>query len=452
MADGLMANPYIGLLNMGMSPEQAQAQIDEQRALQFANLNPQQRIASGIYKGITQIGRALGSRDPMLEQASQIRALQQQFDTNTAEGMAGFARALASINPALSAQAGQMAQQALLREEQLGETRAKAQKARAEAAKLELTTQQEEKFRQELSALPDTATEEDMLRIARKYGGTKDIMKGIETAQGRRALLEEKAAAREDSWKNRKEELQIRHENTMLELQQRGADRALLQQQQQKFLESQKEQQRNHDLNMFKLRQEILGAKPLAAGLQKAEDDDLKLIANAAALADTLTTPIQTLKDGTLKLGPVSNMNAVLRNWAGSSNKASQAYADMQRAVQAATNIKVSAEKGVQTDKDVLRFANELTAAAGGKDTKVLLQALENFKDAAEKDAKNVQNRIQSRRKSQNVGLYDFNSEYSPVKPSAPTYEVNRVYQNAKGQRARYLGKDANGKDKWEEL
>jgi hypothetical protein len=109
MADGLMNNPYLGLLNMGLSPEQAQAQIDERRALEFANLNPQQRMASGIYQGITGIGRALGAKDPMLEQASQIRALQQQFDTQTSEGMTGFARALESINPSLAAQAGQMA-------------------------------------------------------------------------------------------------------------------------------------------------------------------------------------------------------------------------------------------------------------------------------------------------------------------------------------------------------
>ena len=105
MADGLMNNPFLGLLNMGLSPEQAQAQIDEQRAMQFANMNPQQRAAAGIYQGITGIGRALGAKDPMLEQASQIRALQQQFDTQTAEGMTGFARALESLNPMLARQA-----------------------------------------------------------------------------------------------------------------------------------------------------------------------------------------------------------------------------------------------------------------------------------------------------------------------------------------------------------
>lgn len=124
MADGLM-NPYSSLLNMGLSPEQAQAQIDEQRALQFANLNPQQRMAAGIYQGITGIGRALGAKDPMLEQASQMRALAQQFDTNTAEGMMQFSQALQRMgNIPAARQIAQDAQQMMLREAQLGKLEA----------------------------------------------------------------------------------------------------------------------------------------------------------------------------------------------------------------------------------------------------------------------------------------------------------------------------------------
>ena len=445
MADGLM-NPYSSLLNMGLSPEQAQAQIDEQRALQFANLNPQQRMAAGIYQGITGIGRALGARDPMLEQASQMRELAQQFDMGTSQGQMQYARALQKAGNI------QGAQMAIMQASELANREAVLGKTKAETAKTELGVQQEEKLRQELAALPDNATEEDMLRVVRKYGKPGDIMRGIEAAQSKRAALEQRANEFKERGEQRLREIEAQGRNAIEAARQRGEDARALAAMQNTLRQSLLDQTQSFKLELFKLKQQADGSKPLAAGLQKAEDDDLKLIANSGALVDTLTNPINTLKDGTLKLGVIPNMSAVLRNWAGSSDTASRAYADMQRAIQSATNIKVSAEKGVQTDKDVLRFANELTAAAGGNDTKVLLQALENFKDAAEKDAKNVQNRIQSRRKSQNVGLYDFNSEYSPVKPSAPTYEVNGVYQNAKGQRARYLGKDDNGKDKWEEL
>jgi len=130
MADGMMSNPFLGLLNQGMSPEQAQAEVDRQRALQFANLNPQQRVAAGIYEGITGIGRALGARDPMLEQASQLRQLAQQFDTTTAEGMMQYANALRQVNPQMAQQAAMQARQMMTEEAKLGKTVAETEETK----------------------------------------------------------------------------------------------------------------------------------------------------------------------------------------------------------------------------------------------------------------------------------------------------------------------------------
>jgi len=131
MADGLMANPYLELLNLGVSPEQAQQQIDQQRAVQFANMNPQQRMAAGIYGGLQQVARAFGSKDPMLEQASQMRALAQQFDTNTAEGMMQFSQALQRMgNTQAARQVAQDAQQMMLREAQLGKLQAETEETK----------------------------------------------------------------------------------------------------------------------------------------------------------------------------------------------------------------------------------------------------------------------------------------------------------------------------------
>jgi hypothetical protein len=134
MADGMMSNPFLGLLNQGMSPEQAQAEVDRQRALQFANLNPQQRVAAGIYEGITGIGRALGARDPMLEQASQLRQLAQQFDTTTAEGMMQYANALRQVNPQAAQQAAMQAQQMMLSGVKIESERALTEQRRREKA------------------------------------------------------------------------------------------------------------------------------------------------------------------------------------------------------------------------------------------------------------------------------------------------------------------------------
>jgi hypothetical protein len=94
------------------------------------------------------------------------------------------------------------------------------------------------------------------------------------------------------------------------------------------------------------------------------------------------------------------------QNAAGNSTDESRAYASLQRAVQEATNLKTDAAKGVQTDKDVLRFANELIAAFGKNDTKTTLDALTNFSKTTLKAKENAQKRIDSRRRSQGVEPY----------------------------------------------
>ena len=173
MADGMMSNPFLGLLNQGMSPEQAQAEVDRQRALQFANLNPQQRVAAGIYEGITGIGRALGARDPMLEQASQLRQLAQQFDTTTAEGMMQYANALRQVNP-------QAAQQAAMQAQQMMQTETKTALVRQQAVREETKNVREVRLREELAALPEGASDDDVMNVVRKYGDPDKILTALE--------------------------------------------------------------------------------------------------------------------------------------------------------------------------------------------------------------------------------------------------------------------------------
>jgi hypothetical protein len=107
-----------------------------------------------------------------------------------------------------------------------------------------------------------------------------------------------------------------------------------------------------------------------------------------------------------LELGPVNNLRYQAQNAAGNSTVESRNYAALQRSVQEATNLKTDAAKGVQTDKDVLRFANELIAAFGGNDTKTTLEALSNFSKSTAKAKENAQKRIDSRRKSQGIEPY----------------------------------------------
>jgi hypothetical protein len=149
--------------------------------------------------------------------------------------------------------------------------------------------------------------------------------------------------------------------------------------------------------------------KPLPASLQKSEDEDLQAINSYKATQKELYSPIQALtpdpvtKKPKLELGPVQNLRYQAANLTGDSTEASRAYADLQSAVKNAVNLKVSAEKGVQTDKDVLRFADALIAASGKNDTKATLEALKKFNDSIVTAQENTVKLIDQRRKSQGV-------------------------------------------------
>jgi hypothetical protein len=149
--------------------------------------------------------------------------------------------------------------------------------------------------------------------------------------------------------------------------------------------------------------------KPLPASLQKSEDEDLQAINSYKATQKELFAPINALtpdpvtKKPKLVLGPVQNLRYQAANLTGDSTEESRAYADLQSAVKNAVNLKVSAEKGVQTDKDVLRFADALIAASGKNDTKATLDALKKFNDSIATAQENTVKLIEQRRKSQGV-------------------------------------------------
>jgi hypothetical protein len=167
----------------------------------------------------------------------------------------------------------------------------------------------------------------------------------------------------------------------------------------------------NQQISRMLAEQKIDAAKnkPLPASLQKSEDEDLQAIDSYKATQKELYSPIQALtpdpvtKKSKLELGPVQNLRYQAANLTGNSTEESRAYADLQSAVRNAVNLKVSAEKGVQTDKDVLRFADALISANGKNDTKATLEALNKFNESIATAQKNTAKLIDQRRKSQGV-------------------------------------------------
>ena len=176
----------------------------------------------------------------------------------------------------------------------------------------------------------------------------------------------------------------------------------------------------NRELKGQLLRLQIENAKnknktnPMATSLQRDEIKDLEAIDGLKTQVDSLAPALNSLKadpktgKAPLELGPINNLKYQAANATGSSTTESRAYADLQRAVQSAVNIRTSAEKGVQTDNDVLRFAKELEAAFGKNDTKTTLEALRNFSKAAEKAQENTLRKIEQRR---------FNAGVEPFAP-----------------------------------
>ena len=191
MADGMMSNPFLGLLNQGLSPEQAQAEVDRQRALQFASMNPQTQLAAGLYQGITGIGRALGARDPMLEQASQLRAMAQQFDTTNSAGMLQYANALKQVNP-------QLAQQAAMQAQQMAQMEAKTSLVRQQAVREETKNIKEVRLQEALAGLPANASDDDVLGVLRQFGDPDKIMASIEKRNAAKIAADAKAQLEKD--------------------------------------------------------------------------------------------------------------------------------------------------------------------------------------------------------------------------------------------------------------
>ncbi len=393
MADGLMANPYAGLLNLGLSPEQAQAQIDEQRAMQFASLNPQQRMASGIYKGITGISRALGVKDPMLEQASQMRALAQQFDTTTAEGLMQYAQALRQAGNMQGAQAAaQQAQQAMLRQEQLGETRAKAQKARAEATQKELTIGQENKLREELARLPDDATDDDVAKIVRKYGDPDKILKSIETRQAA-------VTARQERFDAREREIRLQTEGRIQVAQQMGVNAAEVA----RIRADSAEQ----IAQLRKDMQEGKQAKATAAD-RKALSEAQGIIQQTEGTLERLDNFATQIDQGKLKFGVIRNLRSQAALATGRASEEDVEKDKFNRFVLEAANNLLLLAKGTQTEGDAQRARDQVVGALAKNDTNAVKAALD--------DLRSVLRRTQG---AANTVVKNYNEDFGTSKQGA---------------------------------
>jgi hypothetical protein len=403
MAENIVAGLF------GLTPEmygERQRTSALQEGITLAQLDPAARGAAMTYAGARGLGNAIGGamgiEDPQLKLISARNSIAQQIDQTNPESILKGAQMLAQAGDQQGAMAlAQYARQAQGEMAQTQQRRAAETASLAQAAKTQLSIKQEEQLRDELSKLPQNASQDDVLAIVTKYGSPDKVLAALQASADKSAanVARTEAAqlanqARIDAAKvaaDAKIEAARMQGATALQIAQMRADSA-------------------RELRM--LTASLKGPKVLAPGLQKEEDKELELVDSLTARENSLAPAIASLtpdpKTGKppLELGPVNNLRYQAQNAAGNSTVESRNYAALQRSVQEATNLKTDAAKGVQTDKDVLRFANELIAAFGGNDTKTTLEALSNFSKSTAKAKENAQKRIDSRRVSQGVEPY----------------------------------------------
>ena len=401
-----MATPQPSLFGGLGTPEEMQNALMEQKAVQFAGLTPDQQLSMMGYKGGASLGRGLAGafgvqvQDPVVQRATRLRQLASQYNTNTAQGLRDMAAALQATDPETSAQI-------LYKANEMETQAAQLRSSQAEAQKKELSVQQEAALRNELASLGPDATQEDILKAVTKYGSADKVMSVLQSAA-------DKATQREQA-------IQLQRERIDAQIQAAKDRNATSKEIAQMQIEGRK------DLAAFAASLKASNPKPLPASLQKSEDEDLTKVDAATAQAEALTPVIKALTPDEkgkrlLDLSPGKVAGYVYQNSMGKSSPESRAYAQLKEAVGAAVNIKTSAEKGVQTDKDVLRFADALIAASGRFDSQATYDALQRFNEANIKDQERIQKRINSRRVSQGVEPYypSLNAPKQTNKPETP--------------------------------
>ena len=393
----------------GVTPESLQQQRYQQDLAQgykMAQLSPGDAARAGLQASVGQLGRGIaglmGVEDPQMKLISARQQIMSQTDQSDPQALSNAAKQLNSIGDTQGAMALMDYARKSQSEMALMQQRQAAQQASlATAAKTQLSIDQETKLRDELSKLPQDATQEQVLQIMTKYGSPDRVLAALQASADKTAANVARTESAQLANQARIDAAKVAADAKLEAARMAGATALQIAQMR---ADSAKE--------LRELTASLKGPKVLAPSLQKEEDKELELVdsltAREASLAPAIATLTPDPKTGKppLELGPVNNLRYQAQNAAGNSSVESRNYAALQRSVQEATNLKTDAAKGVQTDKDVLRFANELIAAFGGNDTKTTLEALSNFAKSTAKAKENAQKRIDSRRKSQGIDPY----------------------------------------------
>jgi hypothetical protein len=183
-----MASDIMGLFQTPDQYQTAQNAAMQERFRQNALLTPLQQASVGYQQAGYQLGQgiggALGGVDPQLQIISKRQQLASQLDQTNPESFMKVAQ--------LAAQSGdpQFAMAIADAGRQMQAGMATARKTTAEAQKAELTLTQEQQLRDELSKLPQNATEQQILGVVTKYGSPDKVLAALQASTDKAAQRE----------------------------------------------------------------------------------------------------------------------------------------------------------------------------------------------------------------------------------------------------------------------
>lgn len=148
--------------------------------------------------------------------------------------------------------------------------------------------------------------------------------------------------------------------------------------------------------------------RPLPAGMQTAEDNDIKIIQGAAGINTRLGHYADLIDKGELSLGPGSNFLSGVQNFTGTSSRGSQNYALFQSDLENLRNESLRLNAGPQTDSDAQRAWNELITNIN--DPQVVKRQIKRIQDLNTQASGFKQQAIAIRRARNGADAFDFQS------------------------------------------
>jgi len=186
----MAASEILGLFTTPEQYQQNQLAQFQNRAFQQVQLDPFQRASLGARTAGYQLGQgiggALGGQDPQLQLIARRQQLASQLDQSNPQSYMRVAQ--------LAAQSGdpEFAMAIADAGRQMQTSMATTRKTTAEAQKAELSLTQEQNLRDELSRLPQDATEADILAIVTKYGSPDKVLASLQRSADMKRDVETK--------------------------------------------------------------------------------------------------------------------------------------------------------------------------------------------------------------------------------------------------------------------